>query len=115
MPPVVIENPIINSPFEEPTSHYRFDENDQITNVIDSGRRPSSYFLPIAAPRKRTQQRTFDNLRSDETKFESTHVNTIRASVRKWRKLGWPDVTPVRQPSLCFLPFSAAELLTSYA
>jgi type III restriction enzyme len=48
---VVIENPILNSPFEEPTRHFRFDANDQITNVIDPGRRGSSYFLPIAAPK----------------------------------------------------------------
>ncbi len=30
MPPVSIENPILNSPFAEPTRHFRFD--DGITN-----------------------------------------------------------------------------------
>ena len=47
MPDVVIENPIINSPFVEPTRHFRFDD-DGITDQIDDGRRPSSYFVPIA-------------------------------------------------------------------
>ena len=31
MPPVVIEIPILNSPFAEPTRHFRFDD-DEVTN-----------------------------------------------------------------------------------
>ena len=31
MPPVVTENPILNSPFAEPTRHFRFDD-DEFTN-----------------------------------------------------------------------------------
>ena len=53
MPPVVIDNPILNSPYREPTRHFRFDANNQITDIIDAGRRGSSYFLPIAAPKKK--------------------------------------------------------------
>jgi hypothetical protein len=48
---VVIENPIINSPYEEPTRHFRFTD-EGITNEIVDGRRISSYFVPIARPRK---------------------------------------------------------------
>ena len=44
---VVVENPIINSPFEEPTRHFRFGD-EGITNEIVDGRRTSSYFVPIA-------------------------------------------------------------------
>jgi type III restriction enzyme len=43
MPQVVIENPILNSPYREPTRHFRFDANNEITNIIDAGRRGSSY------------------------------------------------------------------------
>jgi type III restriction enzyme len=49
MSPVTIDNPILNSPYFEPTRHFRFDANDQITNTIDAGRRGSSYFLPRCA------------------------------------------------------------------
>ncbi len=52
MPPVVIENPILNSPFAEPTRHFRFDD-DGITNEIAEGRRRSTYFIPIAKPKDR--------------------------------------------------------------
>ncbi len=33
MPQVVIENPVINSPFDEPSRHFKFDETG-ITNDI---------------------------------------------------------------------------------
>lgn len=50
MPPVSIENPILNSPFAEPTRHFKFDE-DGITSEIGEGRRRSTYFIPIAKPK----------------------------------------------------------------
>jgi type III restriction enzyme len=56
MPPVTIENPILNSPYREPARHFRLDANGQITDTIDAGRRGSSYFLPIAAPRRRPRR-----------------------------------------------------------
>ncbi len=50
MPPVSIDNPILNSPFREPARHFRFDE-DGITSEIAEGRRRSTYFVPIAKPK----------------------------------------------------------------
>ena len=41
MSQVVIENPIINSPFDEPIRHFRFSD-EGITNEIDDGRRNNS-------------------------------------------------------------------------
>lgn len=63
---VVIENPVINSPFEEPRRHFRFDD-DGITDEIVSDRRPSSYFIPIAKPRKKAKdtQQTFEDWTAD--------------------------------------------------
>jgi len=49
---IVIANPIINSPFEEPRLHFRFSE-EGITGEIVVGRRQSEYFVPIARPRKK--------------------------------------------------------------
>ena len=49
MKPVVIENPILNSPFEAPRRHFKFND-EGITNEIEEKRRPSSYFVPIASP-----------------------------------------------------------------
>ena len=47
-----IENPILNSPFAEPTRHFKFTD-EGITDEIVEGRRISSYFIPIARPRRR--------------------------------------------------------------
>jgi len=44
---VVIENPFINSPFEEPKRHFKFTD-EGISNEIIEARRTSSYFIPIA-------------------------------------------------------------------
>src|SRR5436190_2485772 len=70
-----INNPILNSPYKEPTRHFRFDANDQVTDHVDAGRRGSSYFLPIAAPKKKGAPGLFDAL--EEKKEESGHVNRI--------------------------------------
>ena len=85
MKQVVIENPVINSPFEEPSRHFKFDESG-ITNNIAAFRRPSSYFVPIPRPRKTggRSQHTFDEWRSDRIE-ENGVVNRIRQRVQAWR------------------------------
>ncbi len=50
---VVIENPILNSPFAEPTRHFRFSD-EGITDEVVNERRISSYFVPIAQPKKKS-------------------------------------------------------------
>ena len=35
MPPVVIENPVINSPFEEPKCHFHFSDDGITDEIID--------------------------------------------------------------------------------
>src|SRR5262245_1872646 len=98
MPPVIIENPILNSPYREPARHYRFDADNQITNIIDEGRRGSSYFLPIAAPKKKSKPGLFDDV--EEKKAESGHINRIRQLVNQWRAKARPDITPVTRALL---------------
>jgi adenine-specific DNA-methyltransferase len=49
MTQVVIENPILNSPFAEPVRHFRFSD-EGITNEVAPGRRSSSYFVPVPKP-----------------------------------------------------------------
>jgi type III restriction enzyme len=95
---VVIENPILNSPYREPTRHFPFDADNQITSVPDAGRRGSSYFLPIAAPKKKSKPGLFDEV--EEQKADSSDINRIRQLVKLWRDQGWPDITPVTRALL---------------
>ena len=54
-----IDNPIINSPFTEPNQHFKFDDQG-ITDTIVASRRQSSYFTPIAQPKKKGKQLVLD-------------------------------------------------------
>ncbi len=51
MRPVTIENPILNSPFEEPSRYFRFDD-EGVTNEVLAGRRRSEFSVRV--PRCRT-------------------------------------------------------------
>jgi type III restriction enzyme len=91
---VVIENPIINSPFDEPNRHFRLSD-EGITNEIDDGRRTSSYFIPIAKPKKKgSNQLHFDTEWTQDRIEENKLVNDIRRRVAVCRKGGYIGVTP---------------------
>lgn len=83
---VVIENPAINSPFEEPRRHFRFSD-DGITNEITGQRRVSSYFIPIAKPKKKgKEQLYFDTEWTQDRIEENKFINQVRARVKQWRE-----------------------------
>jgi hypothetical protein len=102
MSQVVIENPIINSPFEEPTRHFRFDEQG-ITNQIVVERRISQYFVPIAKPRNTAKERqlTFEEWTEDrieenktviamrdtyKTQPDKSHVSHVVGDTKSWEQ-----------------------------
>lgn len=94
MPPTVIENPILNSPYREPTRHFRFDV-DGITSEIVDERRRSTYFIPIPSPKKKVaaEQMALPGNWTSEQMQENENINRIRAHVAAWRKAGWPGIT----------------------
>ncbi len=93
VPDVIIENPVLNAPYAEPT-RYRLFDDDGITNEIAEGRRPSSYFVPIAAPKKKGKQLAFETEWIKERQRENDEVNRIRARVAVWRQGGYAGITP---------------------
>lgn len=110
---LAVENPILNSPFEEPSRYWDYREGQP---VIAEGRRPAGYYL---RPRTRGSQ-----LSIFEEEFVPLElVNTIREQVRAWRQKGYPGVTPVtrhllnhwrspdRERRLFFCQLEAAETL----
>ncbi len=92
MPPQTIDNPILNSPFRAPTRHFRFDD-DGITNDVVQGRRPSSYFIPIARPKKKGKQLELETDWTKDRIQENPTINTIRERVGMWRQGGYVGVT----------------------
>ena len=102
MKQVVIENPVINSPFREPGRHFKFTD-DGITNEVIDGRRSSSYFVPIARPRKKGQkQLEFDTEWTQDRIEENKLVNQIRTRVKLWREGGYIGVTPTTSRLLAY-------------
>ncbi len=92
MPDVVIENPILNSPFAEPTRHFRFTD-DGITDEIVEERRLAGYFIPIPQPKKRGKQLAIDTQWTQDRFKEAEFINRVRARVKVWRQQRWPGVT----------------------
>ncbi|SNQ50993.1 conserved hypothetical protein [Frankia canadensis] len=93
----VIDNPIINRPYDVPTVHWRFDDNGVITDETVLGRRPSEYWSPVPPARKtrgRAVQGELDLNVTGERRKVNVEINQIRARVDRWRALKYPNVTP---------------------
>jgi type III restriction enzyme len=94
MPQVLIENPILNSPYKEPTRHFKFSD-DGITDEIVESRRISTYFVPIAKPRKKAggKQLALDTGWTQDRVEENKDINRIREKVSIWRKGNYAGIT----------------------
>jgi len=99
MADAVIDNPILNGPFDEPARHWRF-ERDGITNDIVEGRRVSSYFMPIPKSKRGGDQLQFETEWTSDRIEENRTINQIRERVALWRRGGWPGVTPTTRQLL---------------
>lgn len=120
MKQVVIENPVLNSPFREPTRQFKFTD-EGITNQIIEGRRVSSYFVPIPKPKKRSKQLVLDTEWTEDRIQENKFINRIRERVAIWRRGRYPGVTrttaqlfdywtdPDREKKLFFCQIEALE------
>ena len=85
MPSATIDRLIVNSPYEEPTRHWRYDRATRLFNLED-GRRPAGYVVASG------DAAAFD----DPGVFrEIPLVNQIRQRVKAWRASGHPGVTGI--------------------
>ncbi|MBN1575364.1 MAG: DEAD/DEAH box helicase family protein [Chitinispirillaceae bacterium] len=102
MSQTIIENPIINSAFEAPTRHFKFSD-EGITDETLNDRRPSSYFVPIAKPKKKNPlQLSFDNEWTKDRIEENKLVNQIRDRIKPWRRGGYSGITPTTARLLAY-------------
>ena len=93
------EEPILNSPYEEPARHHALDEDGRPTdNPPIAGRRRSELITPVPKPRKRRNKsdqkqvkmdlHSGDGISSDEQEYNPTPIiNEIRFRVAGWRSL----------------------------
>jgi len=93
MKQVVIENPILNSPFKEPRRHFKFTE-DGITDEIVETRRVSQYFVPIPRAKKKSpKQLSFETEWTADRIEENKFINRVRERVNTWRQGGYRGIT----------------------
>lgn len=100
-----IDNPILNSPYEQPDRHYVIGDRGP-TGEINDGRRPSESFVPIAVTKKRGHGQDAAQIGLDldptgDRRERNTLVNDIRRDVAKWRRGGeYAGVTPISRKLL---------------
>ncbi|MCL0098376.1 DEAD/DEAH box helicase family protein [Dehalococcoidia bacterium] len=87
---LAVDNPIINSPFEEPTRYWDYKEGQPI---LVEGRRPAGYYLKA---RTREPQLTM----FEEEFVLLDMVNEIRKRVKTWRKNSYRGVTSISRQLL---------------
>ena len=93
--PTDMSNPIINSPYTAPESHFEIGHTGP-TGQLLVGRRPSESFIPIPINKKgrRDAQQAFDFDTTGERREENSLINEIRRDVEIWRARNWNGVTP---------------------
>src|SRR5713226_2822953 len=83
--PATIDRLIINSPYQKPSRHWRYNRETR-TFTLQEGRRPAGYI------RASEHSKAFD----DAGIFvELPLVNQIRSRVDPWRDAGYPGVTGI--------------------
>jgi len=80
-----IDRLIVNSPYEEPKYHWRYDRERRLFELAE-GRRPAGYVVASE------NSRAFDD---PGIFIEIPLVNKIRPRVKRWRKEGYPGVTSI--------------------
>ncbi len=113
---LAVDQPILNSPFEEPARYWVYREGQP---YVQNGRRRAGYYLKA---RTRADERQL-SLMAEEEFVELEVVNLIRQRVKQWREEGYPGVTPVtrrllshwnrpeRERRLFFCQLEAAETI----
>jgi type III restriction enzyme len=97
-----VENPIINSPYEEPKFHWHIQKD--LPPEKREGRRPASYFLrvPERAARGRVprdQKEMFDDTAVGE-EYQLELANLLRKRLAEWRSRGYDGATKVTKELL---------------
>ena len=104
--PDFFSQPILNSPYEYPGSHWQLDEDGQPTNRVVESRRAAKFITPVPAPRRRRGRATQremvlygdEGLSTDEQQYDPMPIiASLRRRVDEWRLIPDPadwQVTP---------------------
>jgi type III restriction enzyme len=96
------DNPILNSPYDEPQTHYATDDKGALdyTQIIP-GRRifvPDIQTIPI----RQGPQQAFFEINDRYEEFRNHLINLLRREMGLWREAGYPNTTRVTKELLDF-------------
>lgn len=83
-------DPILNSPYKEPSRYWAFDDNNNPTGEIKRGRRIASFVTPVPGARTATGPQSgfqFTNPLNLPGYDQNSYINYIRDRVTPWRQL----------------------------
>ena len=83
------ENPVLGTPYEAPTSHWRLDRRGRTLDVIDDGRRPSG--MVSGVPETDQDRHVMFELAQDAEPHRT--INDLRARLALWRADRWDGVS----------------------
>lgn len=96
------DNPILNSPYEEPQLHYATDHEGSLNyNNVRQGRRlfaPERQPIPV----KSGAQESLLEINDFAAEFEGHLVNLVRREVAQWRSEDYPSTTRITKELLRF-------------
>lgn len=96
------ENPILNSPYDEPKLHYATDADGSLNyNDIREGRRIFSHDMQ-AMPSKQGPQGSLFEVNDFAAEYGTHIINLCRKEITKWRELNYPNTTRVTKELLDF-------------
>ena len=95
-------NPILNSPYEEPNLHYHTNDKGELDyESVQNGRRIFVPDIHVIPTRQGAQKDIFEV--NDLAEEYGTHlVNLVRKEIGQWRDSGYPNTTRVTKELLDF-------------
>jgi type III restriction enzyme len=99
-----LADPVLNSPYEEPSRHFEILPTGPTGAVLDS-RRKSEFFMPVPKPKKgrgkpAPQQALDIDALTDERVEKNDKIDQLRDQLRVWRLQGYPGVTAISRKLL---------------
>lgn len=100
----IIKSPILNSPYVEPSLHFKSDERG-LTDEVANSRRPSNFYIPV--PKAKTQQQKLElnvaeGAYGSELQKENEFINKVRAKIKNWRESGYLGITKASRDLLLY-------------
>ena len=97
-PTQAVDNPILNDPYSEPTSHWLY--RDGVPVKLD-GRRPASYWYKEKRVGK-VEATLLDAVEREESRDDLPLINALREDVKRWRESGYRGASRVTQDLLAY-------------